>query len=183
MKMSDINIRIPKARGKFNIKKWKDGEIIYDSGDSNNIVVNNFYKLWFEWPTYWTTSGGNNQGLMRYCVVSTDSGEVVSEDMDLSGVVSTQIQYNQTMPSRTIETIEDRDYYKITRRYLWSQGDFDNVTISKIGILCDNNAGLTERLIAGQLIKNTLGIPVTVTILSDEQLDITYTLHRLCNSL
>lgn len=46
--MSEVNIKIPKARGEFQIRKWKDGELIYDSGTMNNIVVNNFYKTWFD---------------------------------------------------------------------------------------------------------------------------------------
>lgn len=175
--MSEVNIKIPKARGEFQIRKWKDGELIYDSGTMNNIVVNNFYKMWFDHPVYWGTTNGNNQGLMRYCSVSDDSGEVVAEDTALSGEISTKIMYNQIMPNITIENIEGKNYYKLVRRYLWNQGEFNNVTISKLGILCDRNIGLTDRLVAGQLIKNTLGIPVTITILSDEQLDITYTLY------
>lgn len=175
--MSEINIKIPKARGEFQIRKWKDGELVYDSGTMNNIVVNNFYKMWFDHPVYWWSNGSNSQGLMRYCSVSDDSGEVVAEDTALSGEISTKIMYNQTMPNITIENIEGKDYYKLVRRYLWNQGEFNNVTISKLGILCDRGIGLTDRLVAGQLIKNTLGIPVTITILSDEQLDITYTLY------
>ena len=50
--MSEVNIKIPKARGEFQIRKWKDGELIYDSGTMNNIVVNNFYKMWFDYPVY-----------------------------------------------------------------------------------------------------------------------------------
>ena len=175
--MSEVNIKIPKARGEFQIRKWKDGELIYDSGTMNNIVVNNFYKMWFDHPARWENTGYNIQGLMRYCSVSNDSGEVVAEDTSLSGEISTKIMYNQTMPNITIENIEGKNYYKLVRRYLWNQGEFNNVTISKLGILCDRGIGLTDRLVAGQLIKNTLGIPVTITILSDEQLDITYTLY------
>lgn len=65
--MSEINIKIPKARGEFQIRKWKDGELIYDSGTMNNIVVNNFYKMWFDHCTNF------NQELSSWCVTNITS--------------------------------------------------------------------------------------------------------------
>lgn len=175
--MMDIVINLPRPLGEFQIKKWKNGKVVYDSGICKNIVTNNFYVLWFNFPQRFSTDAIASQTIMRHCAVSNDSNEVVKEDTALAGQITTKATYAQKMPAITVETIEGKEYYKISRRYLWNQGEFNNVTISKIGILCDNGSGLTDRLIAGQLIKDGLGNPVTITILSDEQLDITYTLY------
>lgn len=176
--MMDITLNLPRPKGEFQIKKWKNGKVVYDSGICSNIVTDNFYAIWFNYPqNYYTYYNGGNQSLMRYCAVSNDNAEVVATDKSLVGQLSTKIMYGDTRPNITTVIIEGKEYYKIDKRYLWNQGDFNNVTISKVGILSDHASGLTNRLIAGQLIKDGLGNPVTITILNDEQLDITYTLY------
>lgn len=107
---------------------------------------------------------------MLTCQASTNSTEVAFTDTTLGGTTYGKTQTEVT--NYSIVTIEGKQYYKCTARYLWALGAFNNITINKIGILMTGNV-----LIAGQLIRDTEGSPVSITILSDEQLDVTYTIY------
>lgn len=174
--MNNIEIKLDRPLGEFQVRKLRGDEVTYDSGLCDNLVVDNFYHFWAERGfLYSTSTGTNTTDIMYYCAVSNDSNEVSIEDTNLSGQISTRTHYSETSPSITIEVIDDKQYYKISKRYLWGKGDFNNVTISKVGLLHTTTGN--DRLVAGQLIRDGSGNPVTVTILADEQLDITYTLY------
>ncbi len=181
----DIVINLPRPKGTFSIRKWKNNEIVYDSGDFNNIVVDNFYAQWInELMSAQNNPASNTRGsdgMMNMCVVSNDSSEVGVDDVNISSIIGQKNRYTSVYP--VLVTIEGVQYWKRTLRYLWNQGEFDGVTISKVGVintLANQNTDppyVANRLLAGQLIKDGLGNPVTITILSDEQLDITYTMY------
>ena len=70
--MMDIVINLPRPLGEFQIKKWKNGKVVYDSGICKNIVTNNLYRLWFNFPQSYDNSTNTSQSLMRYCAVSNE---------------------------------------------------------------------------------------------------------------
>lgn len=172
--MINIEVNLDRPLGEFQIRKLNaSGEVIYDTGICRNVVTNNFYyQLYNNGGTYSHTSSSYTD-FMRYCAVSNDNNEVLETDVNLASQISSR-ECNASSNAPIIENIGGQDYYKLSKRYTWVMGAFNNVTIAKVGLIYNNAA---DSLIAGQLIKDGFDQPVTITILEDEQLDITYTLY------
>lgn len=172
--MINIEINLDRPLGEFQIRKLSSsGEVVYDSGICKNVVTDNFYyQVYNNGGTYSHTSSSYTD-FMRFCAVSNDNNEVLVSDINLAGQISSR-ECNATSNAPVIENIGGQNYYKLTKRYTWVMGAFNNVTIAKVGLVYNNSA---DSLIAGQLIRDGFGQPVTITILEDEQLDITYTLY------
>ena len=179
IELDPINIQLESALGEFQIKKWKGDECTYDSGIIDNVVTNGYYQKVLGWAGYYYGSNtydlSSGRILMWQCSVSNNTSEVVKSDLLLTQKVGTSKTVSETLQTGgayyPIVTKGGKQYYQIKQRYLWAMGAFTGQTITKVGIETSENV-----LICGQLIRDGFGAPMSVTILADEQLDITYSL-------
>lgn len=108
---------------------------------------------------------GNSNGLIRSCVVGTDSTTVSFEDTALGA----QIASTTTIQTETYGAQSSAPYFRWYRRtYRFAQGAAAG-NLAEVGIKADNGV-----LFSRALIVDSAGNPTTLSILSDEYLDVTY---------
>jgi len=118
-------------------------------------------------------SEGLFQGL--YAELGTSSTERVRSDTSLGASDSGRSSASNSVDryGNEIDNLDGTSTITLTREMSFSLGDKVG-TFSEVGMYTSSSSGT---FIAGQLIKDEFGAPTTVTVLSDEQLIITYTLE------
>lgn len=177
-----IQVKIPgKAKGYFSVRTLKNGEVTQEIKDTNNIITDAGLANWL-------TNGGLGTVLFYdFMQVGTGAGndEILGSFTDLPANLN---KYSAVKggPSDNFNTygvtfIDNGDNTCTIRRasvYNFTIGQFTDTTVSSIGLWRCNSGGNTRHLfVAGQLIKNELGVPTTITIAGDEQLQVTYTIE------
>lgn len=108
---------------------------------------------------------GNSDRLISQCVVGTNSTTVSFEDTSLGA----QIASTTTVQSETYGAQGSAPYFRWYRRtYRFAQGAAAG-NLAEVGVKSSNGA-----LFSRALIVDSAGNPTTLTILSDEYLDVTY---------
>ena len=108
---------------------------------------------------------GNSSSLIRTCVVGTDSTTVSFEDTGLGA----QIASTTTVQTETYGAQSSAPYFRWFRRtFRFGQGVAAG-NLAEVGIKIDNGV-----LFSRALIVDSAGNPTTLSILSDEYLDVTY---------
>jgi len=111
-----------------------------------------------------------------YISVGTGTSEITRSQNSLGTQINTMRTYT-TEPDRSdaneVDNGNGTSTLTLLRSTSFPVGDVVG-TISEVGLNKNSNS---ISLIAGQLIKDEFGAPTTVTVLSDEQLTVTYTLE------
>lgn len=158
------------ARGSFKIIKTnKDGEVIQTVGPCKNVITDTGIATWL-------FSTNRNQSLT--VTKSIDTGTGTSEIQETSNNLGSPSGTRQpsSLVSNTGVDNQDGTYTQtVVHRSTWPFGSKVG-TYSEIGIF-NGSGGSADNMGAGQLIKDEFGDPTTVTVLSDEQLSVEYTLE------
>jgi len=167
------NIEI-KSKGYYSIKVLDkfgnpvEGKCIEDV--SNAVTYNGaVYSLF---PV------GNNISYIfnqLYCNVGTGVSEITRSSTSLGAEVGSRSSgvYIIRDPSIETDNLDGTSTITATREFAFPLGSKVG-TFSEVGVYSASSGGT---FIAGQLIKDELGNPTTVTVLSDEQLVVTYTIE------
>ena len=126
-----------------------------------------------------------NDGLIRYCSgntlsslrisVGTGTAEPLPTDTGLSNFLKSS--YNTNQLAYNASTPQPPDYLSTTKMTIrFNAGEFTGETISEIGVCVAGNQNVNNPLWCRALILDEYGNPSTITILSNEYLDVTYTL-------
>lgn len=165
--MKNINkINLP-SKGYYSLSvKDKDGNIVEDKciNNVNNVITYaGAFRALFDQEL--TTS--------YYCKVGTGTTEITRSDTSLGSALAPESSNSSSgRAGKEVDNLDGTSTLTLTRTMTFSLGAI-STTISEVGVF--SNSG--DTFIAGQLIKDELGDPTTVTILSDEQLTVTYTLE------
>ena len=153
--------------GEFRVVvKRADGSTKIDTGYQKNLILNQGLDFF----------GSSNRGsMMEYCVIGSGNSQPVYTqnklDTAVSGVIgddySTKYDYNASTDGSLYKTNKVRKY-----SFRW----LSNVNISELGLASTYSNTSTYFLCTRALIKDSQGNPTTITVLSDEQLDIYYKL-------
>ena len=168
MKLKTAPIKL-KSEGYFSLAVYReDGTEVTEkrvSNTDNVVTYAGAYNLFFENGDYDLFSNMKSQ-------VGTGTTELTRASSGLTNLLATTS--SSTGASRSGNEVSNEDgtaTLTATRTNSFSLGGVVG-TISEIGLATSSGT----RFIAGQLIKDEFGSPTTLTILSDEQLIVTYTL-------
>lgn len=170
-----------KIKGSFSLKVLdKDGNeikekriektnnIITDKALARGMTVNNFNPpaYLFEYP--WKVG------------VGTGTTEIVGSDTALGNLTAYTGQktgnYSEDIGLTVVDNGDGTDTWTRGGEYAYALGAFNGDVLSEVGVF--GYLGDSENdMIAGQLIKDGLGDPTTVTVLSDEQLIVEYNIE------
>ena len=117
---------------------------------------------------------GNSNSLLRTCVVGTDATTVSFEDTALGAQIAT----TNTVQTETYGAQSAEPYFRWYRRtFRFGQGVAAG-NLAEVGIKVDNGV-----LFSRALIVDSAGNPTTLSILSDEYLDVTYELRTYSDTV
>lgn len=176
--MIEITENLSAARGYFGIEvRSSNGERISEkSREFTQVFTDYAFKL-IHGSTNTIMGNSYNYGIFRYCKVGSGTVERGVTDVGLHIPMSTPVapasNGNYAAVTGGLEVHGGKNYYKMTRQYFFNLGAVVG-TIREVGLFFNND---NTSLVAGQLIKDELGIPTPITLLVDEQLIITYTVY------
>lgn len=171
--MFNVNVNCGSIKGYYGIAvKDIDGNIVPEKTieRSDNIVTN--YGLG-------QCLGRTDSGIFAADTVvrvGTGTTEITATDTSLGTDITPRI-VNTGSKSGNPSTYLISDNGDGTSTYLFSHvgsfnvGDFDGDVLSEVGL---HYTSAANTLVAGQLIKDSGGTPTTITVLSTEQLTVTY---------
>ena len=155
------------SKGYYDLNVYKaNGEEVVEkriTGSKNVVTYEGAYKIFFQSGPY---AGG------YYAKVGTGVSELTRSSLNLGNPDSANTTTISSLPrpGTEVDNLDGTSTLTISRTMSFSLGQVVG-TFSEVGIF---NSGI---LVAGQLIKDAMGNPTTVTVLADEQLTITYTLE------
>lgn len=109
----------------------------------------------------------------HYAAIGTGSAERTRASTALGEEDSGRTEGWSHSRSNEVDNLDGTSTFTLTRNLAFGLGAKVG-TFSEVGLYSKSKGGV---LIAGQLIKDELGTPTTVTVLADEQLIVTYTLE------
>lgn len=155
------------AEGRFALSVFKaDGSEVVEkrSGFTDNVVTySGAYDIFFNDSMF-----GN-----LYASMGTGTTELTRSSPSLGNLSVTSSQYKGASRAGEVDNGDGTSTLTVTRGINFPLGGTVG-TYTEVGV-CTNVSG--AGFVAGQLIKDEFGDPTTITVLSDEQLKVTYTLE------
>ncbi len=153
--------------GEFRcVVKKSDGSIKTDTGYQKNLILDQGLDFF---------GGGNGANMMEYCVIGSGNSKPVYTqnklDTTIAGVsgadFSSEYDYDAS---------RDGNLYKTNQVRKYTFNGLNNVNISEVGLASKFSSSIDYYLCTRALIKDTQGVPTTITVLSGEVLEIYYKL-------
>lgn len=154
-----------KAEGRFSVSRVKDGAEISCTPFTDNVVTYEGAKrLFFDNSAFYSSYAKLGTGTTERDRNSLDLGNKASATSSASGSATR---------SGEVDNLDGTSTITLTKVMSFDIGDLVG-TFSEVG-LYDNSTG--TGFLAGQLIKDELNAPTTITVLADEQVVVTYVLE------
>jgi len=164
--MSNNNINMS-SKGKFSICVLdKDGKVKKEKSIGNTLNVVTYEGAYTALiKTYDSVYG------VYYANMGTGTTELTRSSTSLGSAVSGNSSTDSVeRPGSEIDNLDGTSTLTLSRTFSFTLG-------SKVGTFSEVGVFDGSVLIAGQLIKDEFGSPTTITVLSDEQLVVTYILE------
>ena len=145
-----------------------DGTIKEDTGYQKNLILNQGLNFF-----------GNNQGsnFNSSCAIgsgnSTPAITQTSLDAFIALVAGTDVSYDYSY----VDTGDN--LYRMWEQKKYRFTGLNNVNISEVGLVSAGSSSTNYSLTTRALIKDSEGNPTTITVKSDETLDIYYKIHKV----
>lgn len=156
--MNDVSISVGMA-GRYRLQvRGPDGEVRRDSGWFNNLILD---------------AGLNRIGtgaVGTYCQVGSGSNTPNVADTSLQSFIAS----TGSVPSSTNDRVDGAEKYGFTRYVYRFAAGVAAGNISEVGVGWTSASG---NLFSRALVIDEFGTPNTITVLSDEVLDVTYELR------
>ena len=156
--------------GEFRcVVKKSDGSTKIDTGYQKNLILNQGLDFF---------GGGNDTNMMEYCVIGSGNSKPVYTQNQLDAAItgvsgdyfSSKYDYDASIDGNLYKTNKVRKY---TFYYL------NDVNISEVGLASQFSSSIDYYLCTRALIKDSQGVPTTITVLSGEVLEIYYKLWQV----
>ena len=156
--------------GEFRcVVKKSDGSIKTDTGYQKNLILDQGLDFF---------GGGNGTDMMAYCVIGSGNSQPVYTqnklDTAIKGVDGGVDSYKYDY-----DAARDGNLYKANKVCKYSFTGLNNVNISEVGLASEFSSTTDYYLCTRALIKDAQGVPATITVLSDEVLEIYYKLWQV----
>jgi len=165
--MSNNNIKMS-VKGRYGISVLDKNKKVKKEKSVNNV----FNVVTYEGAYYSLIGSGLFES--HYAAVGTGTTELSRSSPNLTSEVSGRTAYQDaSRGGNEVDNLDGTSTVTLSRTFPFSLGSKVG-TFSEVGLYTLASNGT---FIAGQLIKDEFGNPTTVTVLSDEQLVITYILE------
>lgn len=153
--------------GEFRVVvKRADGSTKIDTGYQKNLILNQGLDFF---------GGGNGSDMMGYCVIGGGNSQPVYTQNKLDTAI-TGVSGDDFSTKYDYDAARDGSLYKTNRVCKYSFTGLNNVNISEVGLASTYSNATTYYLCTRALIKDSLGNPTTITVLSGEILEVYYKL-------
>ena len=156
--------------GEFRcVVKKSDGSIKTDTGYQKNLILDQGLDFF---------GGGNGYNMMTFCVIGSGNSQPIYTqnklDATIEWAVGGRVAYNSDY-----DAARDGNLYKTNEVKKYTFNGLSNVNISEVGLASEFSSTTDYYLCTRALIKDAQGVPATITVLSDEVLEIYYKLWQV----
>jgi hypothetical protein len=130
-----------------------------------NVILNRWLDIW---PGNFWGGGNGTAWPFEYASVGTSGVAVDVTQTELLGFVATCTRSTQSNPMGSSYSGVEPYWAENWKRYTFPIGSFSGEALAEVGL------GHVGDMYTRALIKDGAGNPITITILSDEQLELTY---------
>ena len=153
--------------GEFRcVVKKSDGSTKIDTGYQKNLILNQGLDFF---------GGGNGNDMMTHCVIGSGNSQPSYTqnklDTTIAGAVGTDFSSKYDY-----DASRDGNLYKTNKVRKYTFNGLNNVNISEVGLASKFSSSINYYICTRALIKDTQGVPTTITVLSGEILEIYYKL-------
>ena len=156
--------------GEFRcVVKKSDGSIKTDTGYQKNLILNQGLDFF---------GGGNSYSMMEYCVIGSGNSQPVYTQNKLDTAI-TGVNGADFSTKYDYDASRDGNLYKTNKVRKYTFNGLNNVNISEVGLASEFSSSTDYYLCTRALIKDSQGVPTTITVLSGEVLEIYYKLWQV----
>ena len=148
------------------IVKRADGTVRLDTGFFPNVITN-----------LGLDALGNNHNLFNYCAVGGGNSTPLNTNTKLDNFLAVGSQISSES-KYDYDPVRDTEFYKCSKTVGYRFTGLDNKNISEVGLVSDSRPELHSTF-TRTLIKNSAGVPTTITVLSGEILELQYRLWQV----
>lgn len=164
-----LNVGHVGLAGEFRcVVKNADGTIKIDTAYQKNLILNQGLDFF---------GGTNGEDMLARCVIGSGNSSPIISQNKLDAYLS--IAIGAVFASNYNYTPDTSGLYKTSRTYKYVFTGLNNVNVSELGLSSQGNSASDYHLCTRALIKDTLGNPISITILSGEVLEVYYKLWQV----
>ena len=156
--------------GEFRcVVKKSDGSIKTDTGYQKNIILDkglDFFGV------------GDGYNMMDYCVIGSGNSQPSYTQNELDAITAYAIGVDFST-KYDYDASKDGNLYKTNKVRKYTFNGLNNVNISEVGLASKFSSSIDYYLCTRALIKDTKGVPTTITVLNGEVLEIYYKLWQV----
>ena len=153
--------------GEFRcVVKKSDGSTKIDTGYQKNLILNQGLDFF---------GSGNSNSMMDYCVIGSGNSQPSYTQNKLDTTIA-GVRGGDFSSKYDYDASRDGNLYKTNQVRKYTFNGLNNVNISEVGLAATYSNTSNYYLCTRALIKDTQGVPTTITVLSGEILEIYYKL-------
>lgn len=157
--------------GEFRcVVKRADGSIKTDTGYQKNLILDQGLDFF---------GGGNSSDMMEFCVIGSGNSKPVYTQNKLDVITDYTNNRSGFSSKYDYDASKDGNLYKTNKVIKYTFNGLSNVNISEVGLASEFSSTTDYYLCTRALIKDAQGVPATITVLSDEVLEIYYKLWQV----
>ena len=157
--------------GEFRcVVKKSDGSTKIDTGYQKNLILNQGLDFF----------GGETMGsnMMTYCVIGSGNSQPSYTQNKLDTTIN-GVHGADFSSKYDYDASRDGNLYKTNKVRKYTFYGLNNVNVSEVGLASAFSSSIDYYLCTRALIKDTQGVPTTITVLSGEVLEIYYKLWQV----
>ena len=153
--------------GEFRcVVKKSDGSTKIDTGYQKNLILNQGLDFF---------GGGNGTNMMEFCIIGSGNSQPSYTQNKLDAAIAGAVGADFSS-KYDYDASRDGNLYKTNKVRKYTFYGLNNVNISEVGLASKFSSSIDYYLCTRALIKDTQGVPTTITVLSGEVLEIYYRL-------
>ena len=156
--------------GEFRcVVKKSDGSIKTDTGYQKNLILNQGLDFF---------GGVKGTDMMAYCVIGSGNSQPIYTQNKLDAITTYAIGVDFS-DKYDYDASRDGNLYKTNKVRQYTFKGLNDVNISEVGLASEFSSTTDYYLCTRALIKDSQGVPTTITVLSGEVLEIYYKLWQV----
>ena len=157
--------------GEFRcVVKKSDGSIKTDTGYQKNLILDQGLDFF---------GGGNGTNMMEFCIIGSGNSKPLTSQNKLDSSITAYVKGTDFSAKYDYDASRDGNLYKTNKVRKYTFNGLNNANISEVGLASEFSSSIDYYLCTRALIKDSQGVPTTITVLSGEVLEIYYKLWQV----